>query len=199
MSKVRISLCEQYRDVGFSPYGLDAAWRGRRWLGPLGATATGGVEHASLGHGDTPRRRPDEAPPHRFVTVITAPARPRRSCEGGYLEATSQHSAAAIAGVGLIRDSWPWQLDHDLRQDWIRQQTDLACELADQLDSNAWSAIALPVNELSTKLRYRESEYGWVIAGEISGVFLGAYGRGVSAFGLGLTLIHDLGAYQDRG
>ena len=66
------------------------------------------------------------------------------------------------------------------------QQSALAWELADDLGGPGWSALTLPVNGTPQPFRYRESEYGWVLAGDAPGVHLGAYGRGVSAYGLGL-------------
>ena len=49
---------------------------------------------------------------------------------------------------------------------------------------------------MPTPFHYRESEFGWVLAGaDPQGVHLGAYGRGMSAYGLGFAMIKDIGAY----
>jgi hypothetical protein len=51
------------------------------------------------------------------------------------------------------------------------------------------------VDGVPTPFHYRESEYGWVLAGSARGVHLGAYGRGMSAYGLGLAAVVDITAY----
>jgi hypothetical protein len=56
------------------------------------------------------------------------------------------------------------------------------------------------VDGVPTSFAYRESEYGWVLAGSASegpeAVHIGAYGRGMSAYGLGFSVIKDLAAYE---
>ena len=191
-------LRDRYRDADFPLYGLDGAWSGRRWLGTVCAGPDGVIEYVSLGHGDEPNRRPDDPRPRQFVTVVTVPVRPqRRTDDGGVIEATSCAGAASIAGVGLLSDSWPWQIDRELRADWMRQQTEIAWELADHLDSEDWSPLALPIDGRSVQMRYRESEYGWVLAGTGEGVFLGAYGRGIAASALGFGRVDSLLTYDD--
>jgi hypothetical protein len=191
-------LRERYADATFALYGLDGGWSGRRWLGTVCAGPDGAVEYVSLGHGDEPNRRPDNPTPRRFVTVVTVPQRPqRKSADGAVIEATSRAGAASIAGVGLLADSWPWQLNRDLRSDWLRQQTEIAWELADNLDGEDWSLMPVPVDGVPAALRFRESEYGWVVAGEGPGVFLGAYGRGISPYGLGFERVESLVTYDD--
>jgi hypothetical protein len=182
----------------FPLYGLDGAWSGRRWLSTVCTGPDSVVDYISLGHGDEPNRRPDDPSPRRFVTVVTVPQRPqRKSPDGAIVEATSRTGAASIAGVGLLADSWPWQLNRDLRGDWLRQQTEIAWELADALDGEDWTLMPIPVDGVPAPLRFRESEYGWVIAGEGPGVFLGAYGRGISPYGLGLERVEELVTYED--
>jgi hypothetical protein len=189
---------KRYSDADFPAYGLDGSWSGRRWLGTVCAGADGVIEYVSLGHGDEPNRRPDDPTPRRFVTVITIPARAkRRSPDGALIEATSRQGAASIAGTGLLSDSWPWQLDRDLRGDWLRQQTEIAWDLADHLDDEDWSPMPMAVDAQQVMLRYRDSEYGWVMAGEGPGVFLGAYGRGIPAEGLGFERVVSLTMYDD--
>jgi hypothetical protein len=191
------SLLEQYLTADFPWYGLDAGWDGRRWLASVCAGREG-LEYGTLGHGDAPSRRPGVPTPRKFVSVVTVPQRDRRpSGDGaGMLEATSMASAASVAGVALLGDSWPWDLERELRQEWMDQQTHLAWELADNLDGDGWTGLAIPVNGVPNRFRYRESEYGWVLAGKAAGVYLGLYGRGVSAYGLGLALLPDLKAYE---
>ena len=54
----------------------------------------------------------------------------------------------------------------------------------------------LPTVGVPTPFHYRESEFGWVLAGSTqAGVHVGAYGRGMSAYGLGFAAIKDLAAY----
>ncbi len=191
-------LRDRYADANFPVYGLDGGWSGRRWLGTVCTGPDGAVEYVSLGHGDEPNRRPDDPTPRRFVTVITVPRRPqRRSSDGAIIEATSRTGAASIAGVGLLADSWPWQLNRDLRSDWLRQQTEIAWELADHLDGEEWTFLPLEVDGVPTQLRFRESEYGWVVAGDGPDVFLGAYGRGIGPHGLGLSRLDSLYSYDD--
>jgi hypothetical protein len=87
-------------------------------------------------------------------------------------------------------------MDRALRQDWLDQQISAAWELADELTGTGWSSLTLPVDGEPTAFHYRESEYGWVMAGSApSGVHLGAYGRNLSAYGLALAAVEDLAAY----
>jgi hypothetical protein len=188
-----------YLMADFPWYGLDEAFTGRRWLGSVGASADGTVEHGSIGHGDEPSLKADPADPEslRFAVVVTVAHRPgRRSADGtGVLEATSVSSAAWLAGSGLLSATWPTHMERSLRQDWMDQQTATAWELADDLAGPGWSTLTLPVDGAPTPFHYRESEYGWVMAGSAGGVHLGAYGRGMSAYGLGLSVVKDVAAY----
>jgi hypothetical protein len=196
---------DDYLRASFPWYGLAEAFTGPRWLMQVGTSADGSVEHGSIGHGDEPTVRSEYAaaagadgPKEKFAVVVTVAANPvRRSADGtGLLEATSVSSAAWLAGVGLLTFTWPGQLDHSLRDDWLEQQTETAWELADDLDGPVWSSLTLPVDGVPTPFHYRESEFGWVLAGSTpSGVHLGAYGRGMSAYGLGFAVIKDIGAY----
>ncbi|MFE1413825.1 hypothetical protein ACIGFK_05435 [Streptomyces sp. NPDC085524] len=192
---------EGYLRADFPWYGLDGAFTGPRWLMQVGTGADGTVEHGSTGHGDEPSARGEIATgeKERFAVVVTVASNPlRRSGDGtGVLEATSVSSAAWLAGSGLLAYSWPGQMDHSLRNDWLDQQTEAAWELADDLDGEDWSTLSLPVDGEPTPFHYRESEFGWVLAGSTrGGVHLGAYGRGMSAYGLGFSVIPDLGAYE---
>ncbi|MYW68952.1 hypothetical protein GTY65_33490 [Streptomyces sp. SID8379] len=183
----------------FPWYGLDEAFTGPRWLMQVGTTADGSVEHGSIGHGDEPSVRSEGTEDtERFAVVVTVAANPvRRSSDGtGVLEATSVSSAAWLAGVGLLSFTWPGQMDHTLRDDWLDQQTETAWVLADDLRSDDWATLSLPVDGVPTEFHYRESEYGWVLAGSTqAGVHLGAYGRGMSAYGLGFSVVKDIAEY----
>ncbi|WP_030258727.1 MULTISPECIES: hypothetical protein [Streptomyces] len=188
-----------YLSADFPWYGLDEGWSGRRYLMQAGAggRATGSVDYGSLGHGDEPAKQYEPRDMRKFAAVVTMARRDsRRSADNtGTLEATSASSAAWLAGSGLLAATWPGQLDRALRQDWLDQQSSLAWDLADDLAGPGWSSLSLPVNGLPQSFRYRESEYGWVLAGEAPGVLLGAYGRGVSAYGIGFSSVPDLAAY----
>ncbi|WP_262412686.1 hypothetical protein [Actinacidiphila acidipaludis] len=188
-----------YLMADFPWYGLDSAFTGRRWLGTVGVSADGTVEHGSIGHGDEPSLKAEAADPEgqRFAVVVTVARRPgRRSADGtGVLEATSVSSAAWLAGSGLLSCTWPATMERALRQDWMDQQTATAWELADDLAGPGWSTLTLPVDGEPTPFHYRESEYGWVMAGAARGVHLGAYGRGMSAYGLALSVVRDIAQY----
>ncbi|GAA1973860.1 hypothetical protein [Kitasatospora viridis] len=191
-----------YLSADFPWYGLDEGWTGRRWLLQAGAGGARpaqprAVDYGSLGHGEEPPRQQEAHGGRRFAVVVTVARRPgRRSADGtGVLEATSAASAAWLAGSGLLASTWPGQLDRNRRQEWLDQQSALAWDLADDLGGAGWSPLTLPVNGLPQPFRYRESEYGWVLAGEAPGVLLGAYGRGLSAYGLGFSAVQDLAAY----
>ncbi|MEU3302872.1 hypothetical protein ABZ729_24075 [Streptomyces sp. NPDC006678] len=189
-----------YLRAPFPWYGLDEAFTGQRWLMQVGTDADGSVQHGSMGHGDEPSIKSDAAgvEKERFAVVVTVAASPvRRSGDGtGVLDATTVSSAAWLAGSGLLAYTWPAQLDHSLRDDWLAQQTETAFELADDLDGSAWSELSLPVDGVPMPFHYRESEFGWVLAGSAgNGVHIGAYGRGMSAYGLGFAVVQDLGAY----
>ncbi|MET9496414.1 hypothetical protein [Streptomyces sp. NPDC006552] len=180
----------------FPWYGLDEAFTGPRWLMQVGSTADGSVEHGSIGHGEEPSVRSEGTQDtERFAVVVTVAANPvRRSADGtGVLDATSVSSAAWLAGVGLLSYTWPGQMDHTLRDDWLDQQTETAWVLADDLGSEDWATLSLPVDGVPTPFHYRESEYGWVLAGSTqAGVHLGAYGRGMSAYGLAFSVVKDI-------
>ncbi|MGW3247667.1 hypothetical protein [Streptomyces sp. NPDC001070] len=188
-----------YLKADFPWYGLDEAFTGDRWLAPIGLSADGTVEHGSTGHGDEPSVKVEPTPDNRrFVAVVTVADRPvRRSSDGtGVLEATSVASAAWLAGSGLLSCTWPTHMERHLRQNWLDQQTAIAWDLADNLDGPGWSTLTLPVDGVPTPFHYRESEYGWVMAGSARGVHLGAFGRGMSAYGLGLAQVKDITAYR---
>ncbi|MEK8172500.1 hypothetical protein NKH77_34560 [Streptomyces sp. M19] len=168
----------------------------------VGSAADGTVEYGSTGHGDEPSLRAEADPDEqRFAVVVTLAGRPvRRSADGtGVLEATSASSAAWLAGSGLLSCTWPSRMERALRQDWLDQQTAIAWELADDLEGPSWSRLSLPVNGSPRDFFHRESEYGWVLAGSAGdGVHLGAYGRGLSAYGLGFSVIQNLvAAYEE--
>ncbi|MFF7232342.1 hypothetical protein SAMN06272775_2357 [Streptomyces sp. 2323.1] len=192
-----------YLLAAFPWYGLDEAFTGPRWLMRVGAAADGTVEHGATGHGEEPTIKVEPPQDERFAVVVTVASRPvRRSGDGtGVLEATSVSTAAWLAGSGLLAQTWPTQMDRSLRQDWLDQQTMLAWELADDLGGGSWSELMLPVDGVPTSFAYRESEYGWVLAGSANegpeGVHIGAYGRGMSAYGLGFSVIKDLTTYAD--
>ncbi|WP_443072349.1 hypothetical protein [Streptomyces sp. RPT161] len=193
-----------YLLASFPWYGLDQAFAGPRWLMQVGTSADGTVEHGALGHGDMPTLKSslpmaDPAPDaQRFAVVVTLAHRPlRRSADGtGVLEATSVNSAAWLAGSGLLSYTWPHRMERSLRQDWLEQQTAIAWELADDLAGSAWSTLTLPVDGVPTPFHYRESEYGWVLAGSASTAHIGAYGRGMSAYGLAFAVVPDITAYE---
>ncbi|MFI1013990.1 hypothetical protein [Streptomyces sp. NPDC020965] len=191
---------DAYTRASFPWYGLDEAFTGPRWLMRVGSAADGVVQHGSMGHGEEPSIRSDAgaADAERFAVVVTVAASPvRRSGDGtGVLDATTVASAAWLAGSGLLAHTWPPQLDHSLRDDWLDQQTETAFELADDLSGPEWSTLSLPVDGEAATFHYRESEYGWVLAGSTpSGVHIGAYGRGMSAYGLGFSVVRDLEPY----
>ncbi|RKE20993.1 hypothetical protein [Streptomyces sp. TLI_171] len=191
-----------HRAADFAWYGLDEGWTGRRWLGQVGTgqRAADIPDYGTLGHGDEPGRGPEPRDTRRFAVVVTVARRDvRRSADNtGTLEATSASSAAWLAGAGLLAATWPGNLDRTLRQNWLDQQSALAWDLADDLEGPGWSSLTLPVNGLPQPFRYRESEYGWVLAGEAPGVLIGAYGRSVSAYGVGFTAVSDLETYDGR-
>jgi hypothetical protein len=183
----------------FAWYGLDEAFTGPRRLMQIGTAADGTVQHGSVGHGDEPSIKSEagSAEKERFAVVVTVAANPvRRTGDGtGVLDATTVSSAAWLAGSGLLAHTWPASLDHALRNQWLDQQTETAFELADDLDGPAWSTLSLPVDGVPVAFHYRESEFGWVLAGSAGDVHIGAYGRGMSAYGLGFARVKDLGAY----
>ncbi|MFI1730820.1 hypothetical protein ACH40E_16625 [Streptomyces acidicola] len=193
---------DSYLRAPFPWYGLDEAFTGPRRLVQVGTAADGAVEYGSIGHGDEPSIRNEgsgEDGKERFAIVVTVAANPvRRSADGtGVMEATTVSSAAWLAGVGLLSVTWPGQIDHTLRDDWLDQQTETAWVLADDLDGPDWTTLSLPVDGVPTPFHYRESEFGWVLAGSTpEGVHVGAYGRGMSAYGLGFAVIKDIGAYE---
>lgn len=187
--------------AAFPCYGLDEAFAGPRRLMHVGASSDGTVEHLSTEHGETPSVKTDSNPhDQRFVVVVTVGSRPdrRSSDDTGVLDATSVSTAAWLAGSGLLSNTWPQEMERALRQDWLDQQTAVAWELAEDVGGPGWSSLSLPVDGVATDFHYRESEYGWVLAGSTrEDVHLGAYGRGMSAYGLGFGVVKDITAYED--
>lgn len=190
-----------YLAAPFPWYGLDGAFTGPRWLMQVTAGADGTVQHGSTGHGEEPVVRTDAgAEKARFAVVVTLASSPvRGSGDGtGVLDATTVSSAAWLADAGLLACTWPPQMDHTLRSEWLKQQTETAFELADDLDRAPWSTLSLPVDGVPVEFHYRESEFGWVLAGSApKGVHIGAYGRGMSAYGLGFAVVDDITAYDN--
>lgn len=190
---------DRYLAAGFSWYGLDDAFTGPRWLTQAALTADGTVAHGATGHGDEPTLLGELGhADQRFTVVVTVAKHPvRRSPDGlGVLEATSASSAAWLAGSGLLSATWPAQMERSLRHDWLEQQTAIAWELADDLHGEGWMTLSLPVDGVPSDFHYRESEYGWVLAGAAGeDVHIGAYGRGMSAYGLGFAAIKDIESY----
>jgi hypothetical protein len=180
-------------------YGLDDAWTGHRWLSTIVLGPDGVAEYGTLGHGDRPARRPDEAAPRKFCGVVTMAKLDRRPAEGSasepdarsgaFMEPTTLHTLAAVAGLGLLADDWPWTVDKALRGEWLAQQTEVAYDVAEDLDAMPWRSVQLPVDGRATRFFYRESEYGWVLAAELRECWLGAYGRGLTAYGLGFAQV----------
>lgn len=195
------AVVDGYLRADFPWYSLDEAWTGHRWLAPVGTSPDGAVDYGSIGHGDEPTRSYGKQDPaaesRRYAVVVTVARRPgRRLGDGtGILEATSVSSAAWLAGSGLLAATELGPMAREMRQNWLDQQSALAWDLADDLDGAGWSSLTLPVNGTPQPFRYRESEYGWVLAGDAPGVHLGAYGRGVSAYALGFSTVTDLGGY----
>ncbi|MER6911516.1 hypothetical protein ABT354_07590 [Streptomyces sp. NPDC000594] len=198
---------DAYTGAAFSWYGLDEAYTGPRRLMRAVSTADGVVRHGSLGHGDEPSIHagqngpsgsdPDEK--ERFTVVVTVAAGPDlRSGDGtGVLDATTVSSAAWLAASGLLAHTWPPQLDHSLRDDWLEQQTDTAFTLAHDLEGAEWSTLSLPVDGEPTVFHFRESDFGWILAGPAGdGTYIGAYGRGMSPYGLGFARVPDLTPYS---
>ncbi|MEU9314565.1 hypothetical protein [Streptomyces sp. NPDC048295] len=192
-------IVDGYLAATFPWYALDEAFTGPRRLMQVGTAADGTVQHGSIGHGDEPSVRAEAgAEKQRFAVVVSMASSPvRRSGDGtGVLDATTVSSAAWLAGSGLLACTWPPQMDHALRDDWLDQQTETAFELADDLEGPAWSVLSLPVDGVPVPFHYRESEFGWVLAGSArGGVHIGAYGRGMSAYGLGFSVIDDITTY----
>lgn len=189
-----------YLMASFPWYGLDEAFTGPRWLMEVGTGSDGTVEHGSTGHGEPPTLKVGaDHDKQRFAVVVTLPNRPlRASPDGaGVLEATSVSSAAWLAGAGLLACTWPARMERALRDDWLEQQTAAAWELADDLDGPRWSMLTLPVDGVPTPFRHRRTEYGWVLAGSArDSVHIGAYGRGMSPYGVGFSVIKDITEYD---
>ena len=194
---------ERFRAAGLPWYGLDGAWHGSRRLGELRADSDGTVRYGTLEHGDAAALRPGADPQRRAVSVVTMAALPSRAAlraDGtpgpGVIEAATVATAAAVAGIGLVEDQWPWHLDATVRQSWLDQQRELAAQVADRLGDVPWRLLTLTVDGMPQVFHYRESEYGWVLATATRQCLLAAYGRGVSAYSLAFTRV-DPGLYSD--
>jgi hypothetical protein len=173
--------------------GLDGGWRGSRRRGLISVGPDGTVAYGTLAHGDAPARRPGGDPQRRAVTVVTMMAQPRRpltkadGTPAGFVEETTVSTAAAVAGMSLVDEQWPWEVDAAVRQSWMDQQRELAASVADRLGTPPWRSLTLDVDNSPVVFHYRESEYGWVLATELPDCLLSAFGRGVSAYSLAFT------------
>jgi hypothetical protein len=176
-------------------YGLDAGWQGPRALGTVSTGPDGLVEFGTLRHGDAAAGRPDARAQRRSVTVLTMARLGRRplykpdGTAAGSVEAMTAGAAAALAGVGLVEDNWPWHLEAAMRQQWLEQQRELAYLLSETLSRDPWLLLTLPVGEQQQAFHYRESTYGWVMAAARPDCFLAAHGRGVSAYSLAFVRV----------
>lgn len=181
--------------AGLPWYGLDAGWQGPRALGAVSTGPDGLVEFGTLRHGDPAAGRPDSETQRRAVTVLTMARLGRRPLykpdggPAGAVEALSVGTAAALAGVGLVEDNWPWELDASVRQHWLDQQREIAYTLSETLGAEAWQTLTLPVGDQQQAFHYRESTYGWVMAAARPECFLAAFGRGVSAYSLAFVRV----------
>ena len=188
-----------FRAAGLPWYGLDEGWTRERRLGTLSLDAEGVVEYGFLEHGDPPAGRPGQDAYRKSVTVVTMARLPRRptlrpdGTPAGFLEATDAAAVAAVAGLGLVAEQWPWKLQAGLRQDWLTQQRELACTSAEHLGGDPWRMLTLPLGGAPHVFHYRECDYGWVLVapGPVesggTGCFLAAFGHGVSAYPLVLA------------
>ena len=78
----------------------------------------------------------------------------------GSVEAMTVGAAAALAGVGLVEDNWPWDLDPSVRQQWLDQQRELAYVVSEVLAGEPWqpprsrsaAAAALPLPRVPVRL-----------------------------------------------
>jgi hypothetical protein len=176
-------------------YGLDAGWQGARALGMVSTGPDGLAEFGTLRHGDPAATRPDARAQRRSVTVLTMARLGRRPLArpdgraAGSVEAMNVSAAAALAGVGLVEDNWPWDLDTQLRQQWLDQQRELAYVVAETLAGEPWQPLTLLVGQQQQAFHYRESPYGWVMAASRPDCLLAAYGRGVSAYSLAMVRV----------
>ncbi len=108
----------------------------------------------------------------------------------GSVEAMNVGAAAALAGVGLVEDNWPWDLDVNLRQQWLDQQRELAYVVAETLAGEPWQPLTLLVGQQQQAFHYRESPYGWVMAASRPDCSSSPpYGRGVSAYSLAMVRV----------
>jgi hypothetical protein len=184
-----------YAGAGLPWYGLDAGWQGARGLGSVSTGPDGIVEFGTLRHGDPPSTRPDARAQRKSVTVLTMARLGRRPLfkpdgqPAGSVEAMTVGAAAALAGVGLVEDNWPWDLDPSVRQQWLDQQRELAYVVSEVLAGDPWQPLTLPVGQQQQPFHYRESPYGWVMASARPDCFLAAYGRGVSAYSLAFVRV----------
>jgi hypothetical protein len=186
---------DTFARAGLPWYGLDAGWQGPRSLGAVCTGPDGLVEFGTLRHGDLGALRPDAQAQRRSVTVLTMARLGRRplykpdGSVAGSVEAMTASAAAALAGVGLVDDNWPWHLDATTRQYWVDQQRDMAYTVAETLGAEPWQPLTLLVGEQQQEFHYRESLYGWVMAAARPDCFLAAYGRGVSAYSLAFVRV----------
>jgi len=191
---------------------LTAIWRALPWYG-LGrgvhrtalADAGGGGRDGMVQHGSsdtaTSRRydrtlRTVHADRERFAAVVTIPANPVPSA---VTAPVSWRPPRFPRPPGWpVQDwasfTWPAQMDHVRRGDCRPADRD-GLELADDLEgddcrrSRSPSTACRPTSTTAVRVRLGARRLAR------SGVHLGAYGRGLSAYGLAFSVIVDLGSY----
>ncbi len=191
------------------PRSPGTAWtrrsRGTRWLIQVGLSAEGTVEHGSLGPRGPADPQGDAADGgtrtgHPAVRGGRHPRQPARTAQRGrhrhrWRPPRSPRGVAGRFGTALL---------HLARAGWTAGCARTGWTSRPRSPGNSpttWRVptgrtLTLPVDGIPTPFRYRESEYGWVLAGSAPGVHVGAYGRGMSPYGLGLGVVRDITAYR---
>ena len=153
----------------FPWYGLDEAFTGPRWLMQVGAAADGTVEHGSTGHGDEPslgrsadRRRRSASRWSSPWRATRAPQRRRHRRPGGHLGLLGRLAGRlGAAGLHLARPDGP----RAARATGSTSRPRPPGSSPTTWTGPDWSTLSLPVDGVPTPFHYRESEYGWVLAG----------------------------------
>lgn len=162
--------------LDFTPYGLDASWTGRRWLGGHGGAPV--VERVTLAHGDS---FDDDAPLIRVETH-----RPQQT-----VLPTGPTTEHVMAAHSLVQSLWHATGEHsDAMTQTFRAEDPTA----------AWDATSLVVDGVAHPFRILRAGRHWVALGVLGTTLVGIDARAIAPDAVRLVQVDDLDVYlHDSG
>jgi hypothetical protein len=160
---------EVLRRRQFAIYGLDARWRGSRWLGGWG-TSNNEIDHIELAHGN----------PFDETAALARVATWRLSPPSGLL-------TVANAAHALAEYLWEEGAPHELVRPTFTSEDPTA----------SWSELVLSVDGHPTPFRSLAAGPFWVALAHIGTTLITAEARRIIPHDNGLVTINDVEPYLD--